>query len=187
MSLINRLLQRMTGGSRLHRTRRRRPFSPFGIQAAQVETLESRQLLSALTVTTAADSGAGSLRAEIAAANSGDTINFAASLKGQTITLTSGELVVNKNLDIEGLGAGKLAVSGNHASRVFDIQNAASVTIAGLTIADGNVVDDLAGGVANESGSTLHLINDVVADHVDPTSKQPEYKVTAVNVRKARS
>jgi hypothetical protein len=163
MLLINPLRRRFTGHSRSGRTRRREWFSPLGIQAAQVQVLENRRLLSALTVTTAADSGAGSLRAEIAAAHSGDTINFANSLKGQTITLTSGELVVNKNLDIEGLGAAKLAVSGNHASRVFDIQNAANVTIAGLTIADGNVVDDLGGGVANESGSTLHLVNDVVA------------------------
>jgi nitrate reductase NapA len=31
------------------------------------------------------------------------------------------------------------------------------------------------------------LINEVVADHLDPTSKQPEYKVTAVNVRKVRT
>jgi nitrate reductase NapA len=30
------------------------------------------------------------------------------------------------------------------------------------------------------------LINDVVADHLDPTSKQPEFKITAVNVRKAK-
>ena len=37
-----------------------------------------------------ADSGAGSLRATIAAADNGDTINFASSLSGQTITLTSG-------------------------------------------------------------------------------------------------
>jgi nitrate reductase NapA len=30
------------------------------------------------------------------------------------------------------------------------------------------------------------LINDVVSDHVDPASKEPEYKVTAVAVRKVR-
>jgi nitrate reductase (cytochrome) len=28
------------------------------------------------------------------------------------------------------------------------------------------------------------LINRVVADHVDPVSKEPEYKVTAVSLRK---
>ena len=43
-----------------------------------------------LTVTTTADSGPGSLRAAIAAASDGDTIQFDAALNGQTITLTSG-------------------------------------------------------------------------------------------------
>src|SRR5262249_25148546 len=127
MLLVNRLLQRMTGQSRSHRTRRRREWlSPFGTQA-QVETLESRRLLSALTVTTAADSGAASLRAEIAAANSGDTINFASSLKGQTITLTSGELLINKGLTIQGPGAAQLTISGGNSSRVFDVASSQPV------------------------------------------------------------
>jgi len=43
------------------------------------------------------------------------------SLAGQLITLTSGEVAITKNLDIEGLGAGMLTVSGNNASRIFDI------------------------------------------------------------------
>ena len=72
----------------------------------QLEALENRIVPSTLIVNSAADSGAGSLRAEIAAASSGDTIKFAGSLKGQTITLTSGELALDKSLDIEGLGPG---------------------------------------------------------------------------------
>jgi nitrate reductase (cytochrome) len=31
------------------------------------------------------------------------------------------------------------------------------------------------------------LINEVVADHYDPVSRQPEYKVTAVSIRKIKS
>jgi hypothetical protein len=129
-----------------------------------IETLEDRWLPSTLTVLNTADSGPNSLRAEIAAAKSGDTIKFAPSLAGQTITLAS-ELSIAKNLDIEGPGAAKLTVSGNDASRVFDIQAGATVTIAGLTIADGRVLDDLGGGVANEAGATLFLVNDTFADN----------------------
>jgi len=62
----------------------------------RLEALEDRWMPSTLTVTNILDSGPGSLRAEIAAANSGDTINFASSLDGQTVTLTSGELLINK-------------------------------------------------------------------------------------------
>ena len=134
MLLINPLLRRISGRSRSGRIRRRKSFSPFGIQAAQVEVLENRQLLSALTVTTAADSGAGSLRAEIAAANSGDTINFAASLKGQTITLTSGELLISKGLTVQGPGAAQLTISGGNRSRVFDVAINGTQVLSNLDI-----------------------------------------------------
>jgi hypothetical protein len=99
--------------------------------------LEDRTLPSTLTVLTNADSGDGSLRAGIADAQSGDQIVFDPSLQGQTITLTSGELAITKSLDIEGLGADQLAISGNHASRIFDISGGVTVTLAGLTITDG--------------------------------------------------
>jgi hypothetical protein len=56
----------------------------------QLEVLEDRDVPSTLTVTNNLDSGAGSLRAQIGAAQPGDTLNFAPSLNGQTITLTSG-------------------------------------------------------------------------------------------------
>ena len=62
----------------------------------QLEALEDRAVLSTLTVINPADSGAGSLRSKVAAAHPGDTIVFAPSLTGHTITLTSGEIALNK-------------------------------------------------------------------------------------------
>src|SRR5262249_25505743 len=103
----------------------------------RVEPLEGRCVPSTLTVLNNLDSGPGSLRAAIAAATSGDTINFANSLKGQTITLASGQLAITTNLDIEGLGANKLAVSGNGASRIFAVDSGVTATVAGLTLANG--------------------------------------------------
>jgi hypothetical protein len=85
---------------------------------------------STLTVTNNLDSGTGSLRADIAAAHNGDTIVFAPSLDGQTITLTSGELLIRKNLTIAGPGAGELTVSGNHASRVFEVAKRENVILS---------------------------------------------------------
>ena len=107
----------------------------------RLEALEERYLLSTLTVLNINDSGAGSLRADIAAAHSGDTIVFAPSLVGQTITLTSGELLINKNLTIAGPGAGKLTISGDNLSRVFEVANGkrgtTQVALSGLTISNG--------------------------------------------------
>ena len=61
-----------------------------------------------VTVTNGNDSGSGSLRHAILSASSGDTINFAPSIP--TVTLTSGELVIHKNLTITGPGATGLTV-----------------------------------------------------------------------------
>jgi hypothetical protein len=132
-----------------------------------VERLEDRTVPSTLWVLNNLDSGAGSLRDTIKYADSGDIIKFDSGLNGQTIMLTSDELAINKSLDIEGPGADRLAISGNHQSRVFDIsqnQQTVAVTIAGLTIDDGLAPQVEGGGIFNNS-STLTLINDVLSNN----------------------
>src|SRR5882724_260164 len=86
---------------------------------------------STLTVTNTSDKGPGSLRATITNAKSGDTIVFASSLNGQTITLISDQLTINKNLDIEGPGPSLLAISGNDVNRIFNVNEGLTVTIGG--------------------------------------------------------
>ena len=96
--------------------RRFRPGAQVIRPTAPLEMLEDRLALSGspVLVTSSADSGAGSLRDAIANAVSGETIKFANSV--HAITLTSGDLAISKNLDIEGPGADKLTISGNNAS-----------------------------------------------------------------------
>jgi hypothetical protein len=105
-----------------------------------LEALEDRALPSTFTVTNTNDSGPGSLRAEVAAANldspGPDTINFAKGVHG-TIVLTSGELLINDNVTISGPGANKVSVSGDNASRVVEVSVGLNVTISGLTITEG--------------------------------------------------
>jgi len=113
-----------------------------------------------LTVLHDHDSGPSSHRDPITSAASGDTIVFDRSLAGQTITLTSRELDIARNLDIEGLGANRLTISGNQASRAVNVSGGATVTIAGLTIADGYVHSDLGGGGILNQDSTVTLAHD---------------------------
>jgi hypothetical protein len=113
-----------------------------------LEALEDRALLSTLTVVNLADNGAGSLRYALSQAQNGDTINFDGSLQG-TITLTSGELRITNGVAIQGPGANLLSISGNHASRVFEVLPGADAAIAGLTVTD---------GVANAPGSGVNLV-----------------------------
>jgi hypothetical protein len=116
----------------------------------QVETLESRCLPS--TVDNLLNAGLGSLRQAITDTPSGGTVDFQPGLTG-TITLTSGELLIDKDLTIAGPGAEALTVSGNHASRVFEIAATFTVDISGLTIANGT--SNGGGGVLSAGTLTL--------------------------------
>ncbi len=148
--------------SRNHRRKAGRTFERMSRFLPRLEVLENRTVPSTLTVTNTLDKGAGSLRDTISKAKDGDTIVFASSLNGQTITLISDQLEIKKSLDIEGPGADKLAVSGNDTSRVFDISEGNAVTIAGLTITHGRAAGNGGGGILNV-GSALLLANDVLS------------------------
>jgi hypothetical protein len=109
-----------------------------------LEPLEERLALTTFPVVNLNDAGDGSLRKAIADANArggADDITFQPGLTG-TITLTGGPLAVTDGLTIHGPGAQVLTVSGNHASRIFDIVDSApgasmAVAIGGLTVKDG--------------------------------------------------
>lgn len=102
-----------------------------------------------ITVMNTNDSGAGSLRQAIADAAAGDTINF--SVTG-TITLTSGALVIAKNLSIQGPGASQLSVQRSTASGtpnfgIFQVSGSkVTASISGLTISNGAA----GGGILND-------------------------------------
>jgi predicted outer membrane repeat protein len=121
-----------------------------------LESLEARDVPSTLTVTNNLDDGSkGSLRYELARAHNKDTIVFAPSLDGQTITLTSGELLItDSGLTIKGPGANLLTVSGGHTSRVFEEAENVQAAISGLTISNGSSYD---GGAIYNAGGVLTL------------------------------
>ena len=104
---------------------------------AQRTTAKGNRPVNVITVTNTNDSGPGSLRQALADANDGDTINFDVSLKGQTIALTSGELVIDKSITITGLGSDQLSVgveNFQYTFRIFHVTASSTVTIEGLTI-----------------------------------------------------
>src|ERR1044072_1311785 len=126
------------------------------------------------------DSGPGSLRQALAIANEGDTID-ATGISG-VITLTTGQLLVDKSVTINGAGADVLPVDGNAASVVFfifrnspgetghisglmirngrggvfgaGIENDGTLAITNSTIS-GNLAGELGGGVANSRTATI--------------------------------
>jgi predicted outer membrane repeat protein len=139
---------------RLPPTRKPVTFRP------QLDALEGRCVPSTLMVTSIADSGPGSLRATIATAQRGDTIQFASSPNMQTITLTSGQLVINTNVIIAGPGTNLLALSGGSQSNIFKVNSTSKLTISGLLIEYGHGTTEPGGAFYNLG--TLVISNSIL-------------------------
>jgi hypothetical protein len=120
------------------------------------------------TVTSLADDGtAGTLRAQIATADPGEVIVFGAGVTG-TILLDS-ELVIQKNLTIDGPGARQLRISGQDLHRVLRVSEpTAEVEIEGVTIEHGLADGALAfgGGLLVEAATRVRLERVSLVDNV---------------------
>ncbi len=81
-------------------------------------------------VTTPADSGAGSLRAVVGAAATGETVVFDPSVTGQ-ILLTSGAIDVSRAVTLVGPGARKLTLTTQDKGSVFAVTG--DLAVSGLT------------------------------------------------------
>ncbi len=128
--------------------------------ALGLEPLEVRVALSTFVVSNLDDGGDGSLRQAIAQANGTpgpNEIDFATGLSG-TITLTGGQLTIAHNdLTILGPGADQLSVSGDHTSRVFEV-DAVTAAIRGLAITGGAASgSNPNGGGFYNNGGTLTI------------------------------
>ncbi len=106
------------------------------------------------------NSGGGTLRQAVADACAGSTITF--SVTG-TIPLSSGQITIDKDLTIQGPGAGVLTVQNTAArsttSRIFYVNTGVTVTIAGLTISGGDIYGESSpargGGIYNTGNLTV--------------------------------
>ncbi len=145
-----------------------------GGNGSDIGAFEAQNAACSTVVTSTNDSGAGSLREAVICSNltpGTQTITFAAGVTG-TITLTSGEMVIFDSVNIVGPGAGVLTVSGNNASRIFNIAPGNyDVSISGLTIANGlnrginsaTPTNGTGGGILNNSTGTLAINNVVIS------------------------
>jgi Vibrio cholerae sialidase, lectin insertion len=105
-------------------------------------------------VVNANDSGTGSLRDIIT--NAPDFVTFTNALAGQTLFLTNGPLAFSLGVAIDASSlAGGMTISGNHTSRVLEINPEATVILHSLTLRDG--VAPHASYPANSGGGILNL------------------------------
>lgn len=104
----------------------------------------------AILVENCDDAGAGSLRAAVAAADSGAEIDLSG-LACDTITLSSGAILVSgADLRLTGPGRQALTIDGGGLGRVVDHSGTGTLTLTGLTLTHGKSSGD--GGCLRSAG-----------------------------------
>ena len=131
-------------------------------------TLTSIQAQSVVTST--ADSGPGSLRNAISDAPAGSTITFTNTLAGQTILSTSGQILIDKSLDIDASSIGGITIDGNGvvtSNRIFEVTSGAVCELNNLNLINGDVSLSISSGgaVLVNAGCQLTLNNSTIADN----------------------
>jgi hypothetical protein len=175
MQLFSSLIRRMTGRPQNRGTPASKPVPRF---RPQLEALEGRIVPSTLTVTNNANTGAGSLRTQINLAHSGDTIVFAPSMAGKTIT--SADLTISKNLTIQGPGESYLlmvsgGLVGNYGG-LFEVLSDAHVAMSGLTVEYGRAVEG--GGIYNAGTLTVLTAPSAATARTTSTASTPTAAAT---------
>lgn len=116
-------------------------------------------------VTKAADTNDGSCTAgdcslrEAVAEPTCSTIDFSLDLAGQPVTVTLGDMVINRTLGINGYGADAITIASNGVFRIFYIAGSGNATITGvkLTGGGGNGTGAGGGGAIRNGGGSLIL------------------------------
>ena len=120
-----------------------------------------------LVVTNLDDSGPGSLREALALIADGGTITFDPALAGGTLTLTSGQLTVNRSVTVDAAAAAPLTISAGGASRVLRVNAGNTVAMNDLVIRDGAAAPQ-GGGILNYGSLSLDRV--VVTDNTETSA-----------------
>ncbi|MDQ1741215.1 MAG: large repetitive protein, partial [Pseudonocardiales bacterium] len=126
----------------------------------------------------------GSLREAVCAANNAGATSSTITVAAGTYTLINGNLQMGKvsgsNITLTGAGAGSTIISGNNASRVFDLDTnvvgGITTSISGVTITNGAVTTIGGAGIIAGSGhaaskDTLTISNSTISNnHINSTS-----------------
>jgi hypothetical protein len=147
------------------------PGGTTWIDVVQVEEIPPP---TALTVTSLADSGEGSLREALELIAADGLITLDPSLASGTIALTSGQLVIDRSVTIDGSAAPGLTISGNNASRVFQVAAGVTASISDVTISDGAGAPQ-GGGILNFG--TLNLTRVVVSNNTESSAGPADFQL----------
>ncbi len=128
---------------------------------------------SEVVVTTLDDSGPGSLREALSLIADDGTITFDPAVAGGTLTLTSGQLTVDRSVTIVGPPAAPVTISAGGASRVVQIGAGIDVSMSDLVIRDG-VAAPQGGGILN--AGTLSLDRVTVTENQENSAGPADFQ-----------
>jgi predicted outer membrane repeat protein len=124
----------------------------LAVAAAMLAALVPAAWANTITVTSTADTGPGTIRAALAAANDGDTI----AIPRGTYDVTSADLLVTKGVTIRGAAAHTTHLVADNNNRIFDIAGGSAVTIAGVSMEDADA--DAGGAIRSHTPLTLDAV-----------------------------
>ena len=128
--------------------------SDFAYRSAPLAVRSPDRIANTLPVTSCADdNSAGTLRAVLASAADGDTVDLTALTCG-TITLALGAVQSDvDNVTIVGPGRDQLTIDAAHLDRAIVLGGAGTLSIADVTIVNGYLPGDYNGGCVRSYGS----------------------------------
>ena len=106
-------------------------------------------------VTNTLDSGPGSLRDCVENASSGQVIAFDNVVFNSEISLTSGQLLICANVNIEGAMTNNISISAGSMNRVFEIMSGMDALIEGI---------EIKAGIATEGNAIMNNGNLIMQD-----------------------
>ncbi len=121
-------------------------------------------------------------------ANAGaDTITFDHSLLGQTVTLGGTSLAISDDVtingDIDGNHRADITISGNNASRIFDMSGSGThVQLASLTLTNGHAVSDTGGAILADGIASLDITDTTIENNAADVSAGGIFANTTLTV-----
>lgn len=102
------------------------------------------------------DNGPGSLRDLVSGSCRNDTLVFDTSTNGHPIVLSSGQIILHKDIVITGIDSASTIIDGGDLGRIFNIAPGVTVTLTGVKLQNGKAKEG--GAIYNAGNLTLNTV-----------------------------
>lgn len=97
----------------------------------------------------------------------GGAVNFNCGVASHTITIT-GTKVISSNTQID--GGGLITISGGNSVRIFLVQSGSTLSLANITLANGNAGLSEGGAILINNGATVNIADSTISNNTSSVS-----------------